>query len=355
MTNDKTEQTPEAKKPRRKPPGVSGFVAGGESNSQRAVSQQGQKRTFGTQGPAKPKPQDEGFSREVTDGDEFRNVPARLIRRWDLKDRTEAEMLDDPEYHDLIREVGEEGIISPVTIRPLSKPDEHGHLFEGIVGFKRTSAAKWHDIDVPAQIRNLTDLEALRVQRSENRGKSDVSVWGLGLHYADVVTKEVVKGTNSEIATALGVDRTQFTTYMRIAKDMPKDISDSIKLHHLGYNNLYEMITLIGSKTGSDRDEVIDRIVEHADEIDNNPKKASKVIEKIANSFNPQSKKPVTNEGGVYRSQKGRTYSVKPGKGKVTFTMHEGALEVTSEEELTSVINQFLEKKGLTLEKVEKK
>jgi hypothetical protein len=142
---------------------------------------------------------------------------------------------------------------------------------------------------------------------------------------------------------------------MRIAKDMPKDISDSIKLHHLGYNNLYEMITLIGSKTGSDRDEVIDRIVEHADEIDNNPKKASKVIEKIANSFNPQSKKPVTPEGGVYRSQKGRTYSVKPGKGKVTFTMHEGALEVASEEELTSVINQFLEKKGLTLEKVEKK
>jgi ParB family chromosome partitioning protein len=338
---------------KRRPPKAHGFSAG-KPAAQRSVSQEGQKRTFGGAAPAAPRKEDLNVSRETTSGEEFRYVPARLIRRWDLKDRTEEEMLDDPEYAELIEEVGEEGIVSPVTIRPLKEPDEHGHLFEGIVGYKRTSAAKYHDLDVPAMVKELNDLEALRLQRSENRGKSDVSVWGYGLHYANIVNSGKVQGSNTEIAAAIGVDRTQFSTYLRIATKMPQDIVNSIKLHRLGYNTLYKIIQLVEDETLSKRDAIVDRIVEHADEIDGEPKKAMKILEKIEASLQAPTASKAPAKGGVYRSQKGKTFTVKPGKGKVTFTMLQGALDVASEEELTGVINDFLETKGLTIEKVDK-
>lgn len=342
---------------KRRPPKGKGFSAGKEE-VQRSVSQEGQKRTFTAAiAPAQPRPEDLTVSREVTPGDEFRYIPARLIRRWKLKDRTEEEMLDDPEYADLIEEVGQEGIVSPVTVRPLDEPDEQGHLFEGIVGYKRTSAAKYHDLDVPAMVKRLNDIEALRVQRSENRGKSDVSVWGYSLHYADIVKSGTVQGSNSEIAAAIGVDRTQFATYYRIATKMPSDIVESIKLHRLGYNSLYKIIQLVDGELIAKRDEIIDRIVEHADDIDRQPKQAKAILDRIEASVNaaPGAVKASDDSGETYRSQKGKTFSVKPGKGKLTVTMMQGALDVASQEEITKVINDFLEEKGLTIEKVERK
>lgn len=340
----------------RRPPKGQGFSAG-KSGHGRSVSQEGKKRVFaGAPVPARPRVEDSAVSREVTSGDEFRYIPARLIRRWELKDRTEEEMLDDPDYADLIEEVGQEGIVSPVTVRPLDEPDEQGHLFEGIVGYKRTSAAKYHDLDVPAMVKRLTDLEALRVQRSENRGKSDVSVWGYGLHYAEIVKSKKIPGSNSEIAAAIGVDRTQFANYYRIATKMPSDIIESIKLHRLGYNSLYKIIQLVDIEAGAKRDEIIDRIVEHADEIDRNPEKAKSILDRIEllSAVTSSVLKP-TNTVGTYRSQKGKTFTIKPGNGKLTVTLLQGALDVASEDEVEKVIHDFLESKGLTIEKVEPK
>ncbi|MCK7553300.1 ParB/RepB/Spo0J family partition protein [Marinobacter goseongensis] len=340
----------------RRPPKGKGFSAGKEE-VQRSVSQEGQKRTFtAATAPAQPRPEDLTVSREITPGDEFRLIPARLIRRWDLKDRTEAEMLDDPEYAELIEQVGQEGIVSPVTVRPLDEPDDQGHLFEGIVGYKRASAAKYHDLDVPAVVKRMTELEALRYQRSENYGRSNVSVWGYGLHYVDIVKSGRVQGSNSEIASAIGIDRTQFATYYRIANTMPKDIAESVKLHRLGYNSLYKIIQLVDIDDRKKRDEIIDRIVEHADEIDRKPEKAKLILDRIESLYKGESGvRPSSNGVGVFRSQKGKTFTVKPGKGKVTVTMLQGALDVASQDEITKVINDFLEEKGLTIEKVEPK
>ncbi|WP_165495713.1 ParB/RepB/Spo0J family partition protein [Marinobacter halodurans] len=312
-----------------------------------AMSDEGKKRTF-----AKPANSKSARSAAVTEPvpevtDEYIEIPSKLVRNWRFKDRTAVELEDDPEYSALVDEIREQGVISPITVRPIEGASADGFQYEEVVGFKRLSACKALGIDVPAHVRELSDLEAARLQKSENTGRSAPSAWSLGQHYKTLLEQGMAE-TQTQLAASLGIDRVTLTNLLRIANNIPDDISKSIKLHRLGSTALLKMVSLLGEKAGRSSEAMVDRIVEFADEFNEKPEKSSTILAKIEASFDSSTQKSLS--GSTFRSQKGKALSVKPGKDKLSVTMHAAALSVASPEEITEALTKFLEAKGLTLE-----
>lgn len=283
----------------------------------------------------------------------FGMIEAKKIKPWRYKDRSSFELEDDPEFEVLVHEIREEGVLTPVLVRPLEKPDGEGHEYEEIAGFKRVSAAKLigPNTPVPAYIRPMSDLEAARAQKSENRGRSKPSTWSDAVHYKTLLVDGVVK-TKADLALALELDRTTCSNMIRIAEKMPEDFIKSIKLTKLSFNALMKMVSETVKLEGKEREELIDRIVEHADEIAEKPEKAVKLLERIVKEFHAKGTEPVpAAQKWSFNSQKGKALSTKKASNQVSFTVHEAALSVVSHEELEEAITKVLEDRGLKLEK----
>lgn len=115
------------------------------------------------------------------------------------------------------------------------------------------------------------------------------------------------------------------------------------------------MITKLDAVEGSAKEALIDRIVEFADDFNAKPEKASDIIDKAVASLSEDSRKVAGPASSVYQSQKGKTLTVKAKDNQVAVTFHEGALAVASVEDITDAITEYLAKKGLSLEQVQKK
>lgn len=359
----------EEKKPQRKHGrSILAMGPGNRKGDPAQVSQEGQKRSFAQTasdvsegaGPqkdtdtavfARKQPKSEGIAEPTAAP--FAEIPAGKIRSWRYKDRTALELEDDEEFDNLVREIREEGVLTPVLVRPLEHPDSDGHEFEEVAGFKRVSAAKLlgPSTIVPAYIRSMTDLEAARAQKSENTGRSKPSTWSDAMHYKRLLDDGIAK-SKADLAVALGLDRTTCSNMIRIAEKMPEDFIKAMKLTRLSFNVLMKMVSETAKLEGRDREELIDRIVEAADDINARPDKALKLLESVVEEF--QSKgaphKPTT-EKWVFNSQKGKALSTKKADNQVSFTIHEAALSVVSHDELEELITKALVDRGLKLEK----
>ena len=280
--------------------------------------------------------------------DKYEEVPAKLIRSWSLKDRTLSELDDDPEYANLVRSVRAQGVIEPIIVRKLGSADKDGHLYEEIAGFKRLNAAKSVGINIPVIIHDLDDQAALRIQANENVGRSMPSAWSRALHYRALVESNVFE-THGQLADSLDLNKSTLSNLLRVASGIPEDLVKSLKLHLVGSTSLIHLLSRINSVTGNDRERLIDRLVEFADEFNEKPEKAIRTIDKAwASLF--ERKTESTAKPMVYQSQKGKTLSVKVSGDSMAVTLHQAALEVATHDELTQLVTDYLESKGLSLE-----
>lgn len=278
----------------------------------------------------------------------YDEVSPELVRTWRLKDRTIAELEDDPRYQELIDSVRVKGVLEPIIVRRLSPEVGSKHLYEEVAGFKRLTAAKNIGVNVPIVIREISDEEALSIQADENKGRSDPSAWSRGLHYARLIESEVYK-TQSQLAASLNLERSTVSNLIRVASGMPEDVTKSLKLHRFGSTSLIHLLKRINEAPLNKRDDFIDRLVEHADEFNDKPDKALSIIDRAwAGLFSRDQQKKIKPQ--VFQSQKGKALSIKSGGDSVALTLHSAALQVASEDELRSLITDFLTEKGLSLE-----
>ena len=273
------------------------------------------------------------------------------ITPWKFQDRQMAELDGDNDYEDLVDEIRAYWVISPILVRKLSVVNPEGYEYEEIAGFKRLSAAMRVNPSrpMPVVVKELSDLEALQLQRSENEGRSRPCQWSMANFYKLVLAEGLVK-TTMDLAAMYKIDRTSASHYIRIAEDMPQDFIDSFDLYALSLNALRSLVAEINKEVGTDRSELIDRIVELADSIAKKPDNAVKLIEKCASDFrsrNTAKTEPPARK--AFNSQKGKVLTTKQGATSLSFTLHEAAIDPDTYGEVESAILAILEKKGLKM------
>ena len=282
-------------------------------------------------------------------------VPAWKVRTWKYKDRSADSLIDDPDFDELKEEIAEIGVLEPLLVIQLPSPDEHGREFEQIAGFKRLTASMQinPNMMIPVRIVAPEDtLAALRIQRGENKGRSDPPFWDQARVLVLVMKDEGISN-RTELAHRVGYKRELCSELVRIGGCMPEDYVKSIRLNRLSRHALRALVQSVEGLSGKTYQEMVDRIVEAADEISEKPDRATKLVERITSDVLAGDKKSQNDTAtkAAYRSQKGRTLSTRSDSNKAVFTLHRGALEVISAEELEESITELLRAKGLTLEK----
>lgn len=290
----------------------------------------------------------------VSKDGEYRVIDSKLIRTWKFKDRTVDELQHDPKYSELLASVRASGVLEPILVRALPEPDSNGCLYEGIAGFKRLSAATALGQSIRALVIDVDDVKGAVIQEQENAGRSEPSAWGRATNYLRLLDGGVYT-TQTQLADGLDINKSYLSNLLRVARRMPEDLVKSLPLTKLGSTSLIYMITKLDAVEGSAKEALIDRIVEFADDFNAKPEKASDIIDKAVASLSEDSRKVAGPASSVYQSQKGKTLTVKAKDNQVAVTFHEGALAVASVEDITDAITEYLAKKGLSLEQVQKK
>jgi hypothetical protein len=295
---------------------------------------------------------------KAPEGEAEAEVPAWKIKHWKYKDRSAKSLERDKDFRDLKEDLQEtRKIATTLVVRRLSTPDANGAEYEEITGFKRLTAALQVDptMLVPIRIVDVDDLQALRIQRSENIGRSDPSAWDQAVLLKMVMQEKGIT-SRSEVAQLMGYRREQCSNLLSFVEKMPVDFVQSLSLTDLSFHALRTLINFVGSDSTSQFQERIDRIIEVADEINAQPDRAVKLIEKVEAQVLAEGRPTPTAPRKVsYRSDKGRSLSGTVDAKKAIFTVHQSALEVVSHEEVEQALLDLLKKKGLKLEKDEGK
>jgi ParB/RepB/Spo0J family partition protein len=226
-----------------------------------------------------------------------RDIPLEKIRSWDFKDRTHRELESDEDYSDLVRRMAAVGQLQSIGVRRLAEPD--GLIeYEEFFGFKRFNAARdlgrktisARDYGV------LTDLEAAVLQDSENKGKSLPSSWSRGENFKKYIAKGLVK-SGSALADLFGEDRKYINNLVRVARDMPEELKDTLELHEFGMRTLLMLVSMTRAEAGASGEtdaKAVSAIVARAKELNGEPESAKRVLDLIAKELAPLPQKTPT-------------------------------------------------------------
>lgn len=282
----------------------------------------------------------------------YKYLDANLIKEWEFKNRTDRSLEANPEETaEFIEEVRAAGFTSSIVVRPIEGSKPGDYQYEEIVGYKRCYAARYLGIPVPAEIRELTDVEAMRLQTAENSGRTNPPFWEDANAWARLDDR--FGATQKEKAAAVGVDAGRFSTGLRIVRRMPDDIKNALNLVKFGYNTLVALMAFIEmDESPNKRQDRIDRIIENADEFEAKPEKGETLVNSIKRAYlasQPGAPKPVEPE--VAKTPKGgKIYSIKQSKNGVTINLHQIGVEFADMDEIRKMLKDHLAKKGVPFE-----
>ena len=285
----------------------------------------------------------------------FGYVPSSKIRTWAFKDRTLEELDDDKDWTDLVEDVEANGVLTAVVLRALEAPDINGNEFEEIAGYKRVSAAKLFDYDVPAEIVEMTDEEALIRQASENSGRSNPAFWSRAMLLFRVLDNSKFehlsqheKGDRVGFKTA-----SQTSTAKRALRLISEELRSQITMHQLSYLAILEIVQFL-DEHDDDLKEREQALVNRAEEINAKPKSCQALVSKMRKEFltvkkpaTPVSKKVFVSKNGkpvVTFKTKNKGYSVE---------LADSVKNKVNMEELQNLLIDFFNSKGVGLEERE--
>ncbi|MDX1296627.1 MAG: PRTRC system ParB family protein [Pseudomonas sp.] len=139
-------------------------------------------------------------------------LPLNRIRRNPLIDPRKGRKKS--AYDQLVRSIGEKGIIQPILVRPVSDDPNYDH--EVVAGNSRWTAA--HDVglsEVPALIRSMSDQEARLMAALENQVRSDLTPIEEALHA--VVLLGDMANDHQAVMKALDWSRTKLDSRLLLA------------------------------------------------------------------------------------------------------------------------------------------
>jgi ParB family chromosome partitioning protein len=135
-------------------------------------------------------------------------------RMWRLHDRMEEFVTEESCRHE-IDSFTKHGQLVPVVARRL--PPGASHEFELIYGARRLFVARHLNIPIRAEVREISDREAVVLMDVENRLRQDISPYERGSSYASWL-RDGLFTSQDDIASALRISASQVSRLLKIAR-----------------------------------------------------------------------------------------------------------------------------------------
>lgn len=140
------------------------------------------------------------------------NLDPDRIRVWEWHDRQD---LDQTSCAAEIQSIQARGQLVPALVRKIDGDCDHD--FELIYGAKRLFAARYLGATLKAEVRDISDREALLAMDAENQHRSDISPYERALSYMRWLRQGVFE-SQEEIADAVGVSASQISRLLSLAR-----------------------------------------------------------------------------------------------------------------------------------------
>ncbi|ALB24707.1 Nucleoid occlusion protein (plasmid) [Piscirickettsia salmonis] len=152
--------------------------------------------------------------------------PAECVN-WLYADRQNFELGD---LQELAEDIEKNGQVQPCILRLLKKSENQKEKYEVIAGERRWRACSLFRINLLAEVRELTDAEALVVQKSENR-KKDICPHSEARQYYLALKNNVI--SQNELAAKLGYSSSSFSnllSFMHVDDRVWKAVGDTSRV-----------------------------------------------------------------------------------------------------------------------------
>lgn len=293
-------------------------------------------------------------------------IPANKIRDWKYNDRSQEAVLADPKFPELKESIELAGrLAEAIVVRPLPSIDDDGFEFEQVIGCKRLTACKLISAGFPVEcsVQTLTDAEAAALQAAENKGRSDPPIWDRGCAWAKLLDQKVY-GSVRELALALGEKHEKtVANYVRFARYiMDEPEFRTLPLSQLAQAPLELLAGIAKGKgmTATERDELVQRIVEIEDELAARPERATKMLERTIAEFNAakagaDSSAAKVDAPKVFQSEHGKTLTLTRKNQELRLVVHADVASEVNHDEIEAMIVSYLREKGLHIKEKSKK
>ena len=152
----------------------------------------------------------------LENGDELKKLPVEFMQPGKYQPRKD---MTDEGLQELADSIKVQGVIQPIVVRPLGKPDQ----YEIIAGERRWRAAQRAELaEVPVIIKNVEDNAAIAMSLIENIQREDLNAIEEAVALQRL--KDEFELTHAEVAEAVGKSRTTVTNIMRLLS-----LSDSVR------------------------------------------------------------------------------------------------------------------------------
>jgi ParB family chromosome partitioning protein len=143
-----------------------------------------------------------------------RTLPVAFLQPGKYQPR---KTFDDQPLADLAASIKEQGVLSPILVRPIG-PDR----YEIVAGERRWRAAQMAKLhDVPVVVRELPDDQALEIAIIENVQRADLNALEEGAAYQELVAK--FGRTQEEVAQQVGKSRSHVANTIRLLQ-LPEQV-----------------------------------------------------------------------------------------------------------------------------------
>ena len=177
--------------------------------------------------PAQDRPRGLGRGLSALIGDEVAAVKGEPIAKKDTRTLPVAflqpgkyqprKTFDDQPLADLAASIKEQGVLSPILVRPIG-PDRY-EIVAGERRWRAAQIAKLHD--VPVVVRELPDDQALEIAIIENVQRADLNALEEGAAYQELVAK--FGRTQEEVAQQVGKSRSHVANTIRLLQ-LPEQV-----------------------------------------------------------------------------------------------------------------------------------
>lgn len=146
---------------------------------------------------------------------DLRFIDPKRCRPMKYNGRLELSYNDD-RFASLEQSMKELGQIQPAVVRPISEPEFD---FEIAAGHRRWKVCERNDRQLLADVKQISQREALKIMETENKEHQDKAPYEYALSWR-LMLDDGIFASQSELAEELGRDRSLITKYMSLL-DMP--------------------------------------------------------------------------------------------------------------------------------------
>lgn len=281
---------------------------------------------------------------------ELKQLGTDAITAWRFKDRNLEDLRGDESFAEILADVRAYGVIAPILARAVSHKDGT-YTYEEIYGFKRVEAARIAKLATITTlvIYDLSDEDAMIIQRAENTGRSSPSAWNKAKSMLAFHKEANITFSDIEVSGKIGGNPKTINNLLRIARNMPEELSKSLNIHRLSQDCLKEIVGGTGNvEEHKDRKEFIELIINNAEKINSQPKQAKAIIARLKRDCfaknTPTALKPNARELLLDNGQPAFSWKLNSKGGNLK--IHPDILPHITEQDLERFANSIIKKRG---------